>query len=247
MKQALRSTILFLGILLSAFLLAGCGSLAGSGDPSIPTISVTGYGEAAGTPDSARIQLGVNVVDSDVGRAVEEANTTTDAVRAAVLALGVAERDVLTTNYNVWPEDRYDPQTGIPTGERVYRVESTLQIKTTDISGMGDLITAALDAGANNIFGISFGLDETAALAAQARELAVADAEARAQQLTAELGLTLGEPLYISEGAVAGPYGPVYSLAEAGYGLGGGGGGAPINSGQATVTIQVNITYKIVP
>ncbi len=235
-----------LGLLLTGVVLlaTGCsgGSLAGGGGYIPNSISVSGIGEASGAPDVAYVQLGINVVNADVGRAVTEANNTMTKVRDAVVAAGVDTKDLQTLSFSVWPEDRYDPQTGQPTGERVYHVENMLRITVRDINQVSTVIEAGLDAGANNVYGLNFGIDDTSALEAEARTEAVADARARAEQLAQALGVKLGDPIVVSEvyGAV-----PVlrmpYDIPDAG----GFGGGVPVEQGELAVTAQVYITFSI--
>jgi uncharacterized protein YggE len=105
-----------------------------------------------------------------------------------------------------------------------------------------------LDAGANNVFGISFAIEDTAALEAEARSEAIVDVKERAEQIAQGLGMSLGEPISVGEG-VAGAPGPVYSYGLKGeaFGLGGGGGGAAISPGQTTIVMQVNVIYELLP
>jgi len=206
-----------------------------------PTITVTGIGEAIGLPDIAVIQLGVNVVNADVGEAVASANQTIEDVKRAVVRLGVAEQDVQTTNFTVWPEDVYDPQTGLLSGERRYHADSTLQITMRDVSKAGEVIRAGLDSGANNVYGLTFSIDDTTALESEARGEAISDASGRAQQLAEKLGVTLGSPIAVGE--TLGGGGGIFTGFERAVG---GGGGAPVSPGQLTVTVTVNVTYEIV-
>jgi len=192
----------------------------------------------------ATIQLGISALDGDVGKAVREVNRITQAVKASAVAAGVAEVDIQTTNYSVWPEERYDPERGLPTGERIFHVDSMMQVIVRDVDTMGDVISAGLEAGANNIYGISFGVQETEILSADARSQALADAQERASQLAAGLGLTLGDPISITEGASEAASVPAAREVAAGIG---GGGGAPISPGETLVRVQVSVTYAILP
>lgn len=232
----------------AVLVLAACsGSPVSTGTSAadrVDSIAVVGYGSASGVPDISTIQLGVNILDQDVGAAVAEANSVIERITAAVMAKGVAEEDIQTTNYSVWPEDRYDPQTGFPSGERVFHVDGMLQIKVREVSMMGEVLSAALEAGANNVYGINFGIEDTSQLEAEARAEAIEDARDRAQQLAQGLGVSLGATLSISEGVVGSTpyYGP-----EAAFGLGGGGGGAPVSPGQTSISIQVQVTFELLP
>lgn len=228
-----------------AAVMVGCSGASGVGSAQADfamTISVTGYGEAQGNPDIAHISLGVNVLNDNVGTAVSEVNETIDRITSEVVALGVAEEDIQTASYNVWPEDRYSPETGLPTGERIFHVDSTLQVKVREVSKLGDVLEVALKVGANNVYGISFGIDDPALLTEKARLDAIEDARQRATQLAEGLGASLGKPVTISEGVV-GPivYAPV--AVEGKYGVGG---GASVSPGQTTVSVQVQVTFELV-
>ncbi len=232
-----------LAVLATACAAAGPAQQPASQAP-VNSITVSGFGEATGAPDMATIQLGVNVVDQDVGQAITLSNETMDSVTAAVLDLGVAREDVQTTNFNVWPEDRFDPLTGQPTDERVFHVDSTLLIRVREIDQVATVIQEALDAGANNVFGLSFGIRDTAELESEARAAAIRDARARAEQLAAEIGVELGSPILISEGVGGGVIPVPFAAFEA---AGIGGGAPPISPGELTTTVQVSVTFAITP
>lgn len=163
------------------------------------SLTVTGSGEASGTPDVAYISLGVDITDANPGVAVSKGNEQMNTLSAAISALGIDAKDIQTTSFNVWPEDRYNPQTGNPTGERVYHVQNTLSITVRDISQIGAVIDTGLQSGANSVSGLSFGIADTAALEQEARLKAVEDARTRATQLAEAFGVTLGAPTVIIE------------------------------------------------
>ena len=125
---------------LTVLALTGCGLSAADSTEGPATVSVPGYGEASDAPDMVSIQLGISESSSNVSQAVELTNSVTEAIKAAVLELGIEEADIQTTNYSVWPEERFDPMTGISTGELVYHVDSTLMITMRDVSLLGTVI-----------------------------------------------------------------------------------------------------------
>jgi len=222
---------------------AGAGCAPGQGaSTGTETISVTGYGEARGNPDIATLNVGVNVANSGIDAAVEESNETVARITAALTGLGILEADIQTTSFNVWREDIYSPESGQVTGEYRYHVDSSVQVNVREITRASEVLKVAIENGANNIYGPSFAIDNTDVLAAKARAAAVADARARAEQVAAELGLTLGEVTSVKE--VSG--GPVYAyFAAAGQG-GGGGEGPPLSEGSLTVNIQLEVSFAIV-
>jgi uncharacterized protein YggE len=232
--------------LILAIVLAGCGATStssGATSEIAHTIFVTGVGEAIGEPDVAVINLGVNITGSEVVTAVDEANAIIDAIGQAVEALGVESQDVTTVAFNVWPEYRWDPETGQQTDVITYHIDSNIRVVVRQVETMGEVISAGLEAGANNVYGIEFNIQDTTALEAEARIAAVADARARADSLAAEMGVSVGEPVSISENSYATPY--VSPIIERAAGMGGGD-AAPISPGQMTVQIQVTVTFELI-
>jgi uncharacterized protein YggE len=228
-------------VLLAAVLVScGAGPAVVAADQSPDTITVTGTGESRSDPDMATLNLGVNVSDLDISQAVADSNQTIAAITDAVKGLGVEESDIQTTNFNVWPEDVYDRDTGQPTGSRRFHVDSTVQINVRQVDDVGKILEAAIQSGANNIYGLNFGIQDTHGLSAEARTAALADARSRAEQVANELGVALGQVRSVVDNSG----GTVYPVFQ-GAGIGGGGGEPPISQGQMTVTVNVTVSYEI--
>ncbi|MBN1312968.1 MAG: SIMPL domain-containing protein [Anaerolineae bacterium] len=236
-----------MGVALIAVLVlaTGCtgGSLASPAGAGNTTnrITVSGSGQAYGKPDVAYVDLGIDVTNTSISPALTQANQVIDDVQAAVKEAGIAEEDIQTTNFSVYPEDRYDPQTGQPTGERIYHVQNVLRITVRDVSKVGNVIDAGTGAGANTVHNVSFSILDTQDLADQARTEAVADAKERAQQLADGFDVKLGGATLISESYDSVPV--VLPAAD----FVGKGGGAPVSSGQLVVSVQVNVTFNLIP
>jgi uncharacterized protein YggE len=231
-------------VILGLVLLAGLAACApqpavSSAQGYLDTISVTGTGEASGAPDIASISLGISITKTSIAAAMDESNTVMEDITQALVDLGVAPEDIQTSNFSIWPEDRYDPNTGELLAQRNYRVENTLSLRVRDLSTLAQVVEAALENGANNLYGLDFSVDDSSELAAQARALAVADAQVRAEQLAQELGVTLGEARIVSE-----QYGGIDVRMESARPMGGGG-GPPLSEGSILVSIQVDVTFDM--
>lgn len=200
------------------------------------TITVTGFGSASGAPDVAYISLGVQFNDADPTAAFNRVNTGIAAVREAMLEMGIDERDLQTSGFNMWVQEMYDPS-GMATGNRTYNATNMLNITVRDISRAGDVITAGINAGANMINSLNFNISDPSGLAQEARVEAVADARARAEQLAGLLGLTVGDVVRIDE-SVQGA-----ALPEARFAIGAGMGGG-VSEGTLAVNVQVTITFS---
>ncbi len=156
--------------------------------------------------------------------------------------LGIAGEDIQTSGYSV-SADRYGSE-GQLLEKPNYRVSNTVNVLVRDLPNLGQVLDAAVNAGANNIYGVEFLLDDATAARSAARKLAVANAQATATELAELNGLKVGPVLSISEviGGMGGYYGNQFSAAQADKG---GGGVAPIQPGQLNLTMQIQITYEL--
>jgi uncharacterized protein YggE len=122
----------------------------------------------------------------------------------------------------------------------LYHVNNDVQVTIRELNNIGSVLDAAIAAGANNIYGVNFSVEETDAARAQAREEALNQATTQAQDLAQLANLQLGEVVRISE--VIGNQGPIPFAAQA-EGMGGAGG--PITPGQLEVTVHLEVTYAM--
>jgi uncharacterized protein len=159
-------------------------------------VEVGGVGTATGTPDVLRVTVGVEVTADGVDGALSGAD---DAVRKVIRALqdaDVAERDVQTANVSVYP--RYSNE-----GDRItgYVARHDLSVTLRDVGSAGAVIASVADAGgdAARIEGISYALEDDAAVRAEARSAAFADARRRAEQYAQLVGRELGDVLWVRE------------------------------------------------
>lgn len=211
------------------------------------TITVIGRGEASATPDVLSARLGVAIRAPTVAEAMKEATARMTAVIGAIEAAGAADRDIRTSQFSIAferpPRPREAATEDAPTTEvpGVYRVENQVEVKIRDLSRASAVLDAAVRAGANDVFALSFAVDDASALERRARERAVADAHQRAESLASWSGVCLGPVLSISETPGAGPRpafaGQALRAAE----------GPPIEPGELKTTSQVQIVYALVP
>lgn len=248
-----RSSVLFVVtalLLVGSLVLSGCAPLAeatpaAAGEGPVRTVTVIGRGEVKAQPDTANTNIGVEVTAATVDEAMAQAKTRMAALLDALKALGIAEKDIQTSNFSVYFErssaDVPAPRAegGDPPIAGFYRVSNMVQVTIRDLEQVGEVLEVAVKAGANNIWGINFSVSEPAALEAQARENAVLDARARAEALAKLHGVELGSVVAVSE--VIGGASPVF--AEAAKALGGG--GAPVEPGELTLSTQIQVVYAI--
>jgi uncharacterized protein YggE len=208
------------------------------------TITVVGEGQAQIEPDIAQTNIGVEVVTGTVRAASDQAADTMNAVMAAIRAQGVADEDMQTSGYNVWVERPYGPEGPRPDAAPLYHVNNSVNVTIRDLDTVGAILDAAMEAGANNIFGVTFSIEDPGAAQSQAREEAVSDARAKAEELAGLHGLEAGEVISISEVIAQGGFFPS-TVRMAAADMGAGGGAGPISPGQLQVSVQLQVTYAL--
>ncbi len=233
-----KSLIALSVIAMLALLLSACGPTT----QSQRTLSVSGTGQALLTPDIAYIYVGAHTENTSAADAVAENNTQTQKIIDALKKAGIAEKDIRTTNFSIYPQDKFDPQTGTPTGQKTYVVDNTVYVTVRKLDQLGDLLDTVVKAGANSVNSVQFDVVNKADALKQARADAVKDADAQAKELASAAGLSLGpiqslnfqdnQPITF-EGKGGG--GPAVAQAAA----------VPIQTGQLTFTVTVNVTYTV--
>lgn len=209
------------------------------------TITVIGTGNVEASPDQAQVTIGVETSNTSVRNAVDENNRQMEAVIDALQNQGIPARNIQTSGFNIFsetPPPGPEPQaTQEVTPTTRYHVTQQVNVVITDLDTVSDVLDAAIDAGANNIFGVNFTIGNPESLRAQAQRRAMQDALRSAENLAQLANVTLGGVVSISE-VISGPGGPS-PLRAAAEGLGGG--GPPIQSGQLTFTQQLQVTFSI--
>ncbi|MGI6376389.1 MAG: SIMPL domain-containing protein [Anaerolineae bacterium] len=207
------------------------------------TITVVGKGTVTTQPDTAQATLGVETMGANVKEATSESSATMEAIIEALTGLGIAERDIQTSGFSIWSERNPDNEGRLST-DVTYRVMNSVNVKIRDLEQVGAVLDAAIDAGANSVYGVNFYLDDATKVESEAREKAVADARAKAAELADLTDVEIGAVVSISEvigGSV--PYSNFNAKEMASAGLGGGAG--PINPGELDMTLTLQVTYAI--
>jgi uncharacterized protein len=238
-KSILITAVFVLTLLVSACQPATINQAA---QPPVRTLSVDGTGTAYLTPDIAYLYLGVHTEKLTAAEAVTENNMQTQTVIQALTDFGIDAKDIRTTNFSIWPMDKYDPSTGVPSGEKTYAVDNTVYVTVRDLETLGDLLDTVVQAGANTVQSIQFDIADKDEALQTARADAVKDATEKAQELAGAAGVELGELQSVS--FINNQNYPIFD------GRGGGGAASeaaavPIQPGQLTFTVTVNVSYAI--
>lgn len=204
-----------------------------------PGVTVAGRAQVEGVPDMLRLDMGVNVVDDAVETALAKANEASAKLHKTLRDNGVAERHLASTGLSIQPQLDWRGNTPTVTG---YQVTQTVTARLRDIDRAGAVIDAAAGSAGNAtiINSIAWDLEDDAALLADARDRAIADARAKAEQYAKAAGRSLGAVLSISESTSTPPQPYFYGAAEA---LDSAAGAVPLAPGTQTVAIEVQVVY----
>jgi len=208
-----------------------------------PEIMTSAQGEAQYTPDRAYIDVGVQTRAKTAQEAGAENARKQQAVIAAVEALGIPKERISTTNYNVYPEQQYNPQQGDKEPRIVgYNVTNTVRVDIHDITKVGSVIDAALAKGANNVSSLDFYASNQDSTRRDALAAAVERARGDAEALARGAGGKLGELVELSSAQASAAPRPMgymtMARAEAAP--------TPINPGEQTLTVTVTARWKFV-
>lgn len=206
--------------------------------PQNTGIWVSGQGQVAVAPDIATLTLGVNSQASKVSDAQSEAATAMSSVIQLLKNKGIADKDITTVGFNIYPVMNYTSNT--ITG---YQVSNTVRVKIRNINDSGSIIDAVTAAAGNliRVSGISFDVNDPAPFLIQARQQAMADANSKASQLASLGGVKLGLPAYITETTGSYAPSPIYFSGAAAAPAA----STPINPGQTQVSVTVQVVYAI--
>ncbi|MBI5619816.1 SIMPL domain-containing protein [Candidatus Gottesmanbacteria bacterium] len=204
------------------------------------TFSVGGEGKATVVPDIAVVNAGVSTQATTVKAAQDQLNKAINAVSDAVKKLDVDAKDIQTTGYNIYPSYDYTGSRQRITG---YEASSNLTIKVRDIEKANSVVDAATAAGANQVGGISFDVDDKTKAQNEAREKAVAQAKQKAKDAAKIAGFTLGRIINYSEdfGGTPRPI-PLMAKPEGVEGI-----GIPtqIEPGSSEISVTVTLSFEI--
>lgn len=241
---------LFLGALAGVILIAlvaGITSLVmgspvqaqSAGVTNMRQVTVVGTGEISGTPDTARVEIGVEVTAATTSEAISQNNAQVAAVINKLKELGIADADIQTSNFNMYAN--YDENGREIVG---YNVSNMVSVTIRNLEQAGTLLDQVVQVGANRIYGVTFSVDDPTALIAQSRDRAIENARAKAEQMAQLSGASLGEVLVITENLGSEPI-PMP------YGKGGGmpaaeqAASVPVQAGEQSFMANVQVTYEL--
>jgi len=230
---------------------------------------VTAEGKITAPPDIATVDFSVeSTISKNIGDIVKDGNTKMNAILAALTKLKVDKADIQTNQYQLNPIYNYPvittngpiiPMSGSVSGGssastisstqtvlQGYQLTEGITVKIRDLNTVGDVISAAIAAGANQAGGVSFTIDDQDKLRAEARALAITKAIDKAKIIAQQSGLKLGELINVTENTGPMPYyANAYDMKSVSAGAAVPEVAPSIQSGSLDITDDVILTYKV--
>ncbi len=178
------------------------------------TVSVTGVGRSSVMPDRVTFTAGVETIAPTVDAASRQNTESTAAVIAALKKGGIQDKEIRTSNFSIFPQQEYLENRR----PRIigFQVTNSVTVTRDKVDGVGKFLQAAIDAGANQVSGISFSVADPTKGRNEGLRAAYLDARAKAELLAVAAGRPLGRALAITEGGAAmPPQPPMYGKAMA--------------------------------
>jgi uncharacterized protein YggE len=201
-------------------------------------ISVIGEANVSVAPDQAQIEGGVTS-DAKTAREASDANNATmGKVLLALKGAGIEEKDYQTSRLSLQPQFATPSKVSDRPGIVSFRASNRVTVKVRDVAKVANVIDVLVGAGANEIGGINFTVTQASKVLDEAREKAIADARRKAEIYAKAAGVTLGEPISISEEGAPTPMfrGKMAAPMAA---------GAPVAQGEETLSVTVGVTWAI--
>jgi len=183
---------------------------------------------------SGTATINMETTGKQVREIVAENNAKTARVIEVLKAAGVTPQELRTTAFHVSSRERNEEPFG-------YRVTNEIGVTRKSAKDAGDLIVAALDAGANEVHGPEFSVANEKSVQDRCIEQAFADAKRKAQKLATLSHRTLGRVLAVTDGSSS-PFEMKYHTS--GF-VGGVLGGVVMEPGVHPVDCGVTVAFRL--
>jgi uncharacterized protein YggE len=238
MDKTLKITII-VGILIFSFSALWFVYEYSKSRPELRTFSVLGEGKEVVVPNIAEIRIGVISEGLNLTTLQKENSEKMNRIINFLKEKGIDEKDIQTENYSVTPKYDYSKSPYRIVG---YTISQDLRVKVRDLSKIGEILSQAVNYGANNVSGPSFTVDDKEVYLEKAREKAIKNAKEKAEKIAKTAGFKLGEIINIIESS---PFEPIPVMLKE-MGAGGPLASQPqLEPGSQEIKVQVTITYEI--
>jgi hypothetical protein len=204
------------------------------------TLDLSAEGEVKMPPDMASLSLGVTTAAATAAQALAENAAQMARVMAALKAAGLAGPDIQTSQISLAPQYVYEQNQ--PPRLTGYQASNQVSVTERNLSGLGRLVDAVTNAGANNVGDISFGLANPVSAQNEARVRAVKALEDKARLYADAAGYHVGRLVNLSEGGGYQPSPPrpmMRAMAVQGTPV------TPVETGELDIKIEISATFEL--
>lgn len=210
----------------------------------VVTLNVTETVEAA--PDVATVGTGVQTRAPTAEQAMRDNASKMDSLISALTKAGIARKDIQTSGVNLNAQYDYSNRDGDQTGPRFlgYEASNQLSVKLRDVKRVGALLDTMVKAGATNINGPSFSINDPAPMLAQARGTALKTAQTQADFYAQAAGYRSARLVSISE-SNSGGNPPMPMMAQARFKADAASAPTPVEPGQVGSSVTLTVQYAL--
>lgn len=211
--------------------------------PSGPVVELSVHETVDVAPDIATIGAGVTTSAPTATAALRQNSAEMQKVVERIKALGIPAKDIQTTGITLNAQYDYDQATQRSVF-RGYQAANRVSVTLHKVEEAGRVLDELVAAGATDLSGPTFGIDDDTAATAEARTRALARANAQAKAYAAMLGYQGARVLAISEGITGGPM--PYEMAKAGRMVAAAAPAAPpVEPGMVSAGVSVTVTFEL--
>jgi len=234
---------ILVGLVLIIMVISGVSMLLGKSgteqrDSNADLIMFSGEGKVYTKPDVAFVDLSVVTQGEQIIDVQTENTKKMNKVIDFLKSYGIDEKDIKTTNYNLYPQYTYE-NNKIPQ-IMGYQINQTLNIKVKDLNKVGEILQKGVSMGINQVNSLYFGVENDESIKDEARKMAIDDAKKKAEKSAAQIGIKLGKIVNFSES-----YNIPVPMYDSGYGRGGGGGIPDVQTGVNEIIVNITLTYEV--
>lgn len=204
-------------------------------------VTVTGEARSQEKNQIASFSAGVNSVNDNKDKAIEEVNSKMAAIIEEVKKFGIEEDDIQTQSMSVYQSEESYWDGGVQKARKgQWRVDNQIEVVLREIDRASELAAVLTEKGANNVYGPNFRVDDTAKAEESLFDMAIENARGKAEIMAKASGREIGKVISISEGSTSG-FNPLLSS----YKMEGAGGGAPLEGGSTTISKSVTVVFEL--
>ena len=205
-----------------------------------PIVELTINESVEAEPDIATVGAGVTTQARTAVEAMRLNAQQMSAVVERIKQLGVAERDIQTTGINLGAQYDYNQQTQRPIF-RGYQASNRVSVKLRQVERTGEVLDALVAAGATDLSGPDWSIDDDTAARAQARRQAMETARSQALEYARAAGYSDVRVLEISETTAPRPPMPYLGAVRAEAAVA----STPVQPGLVQAGVTVQVTYEL--